>query len=116
LDIESGETAFTFSPEIVGELLSYQQAGFSGGIKDFFVPQPFFMSPLVQLCKSDQNLSLLVQSTGLVSLLIDALLLDLNHCRKDLDDSVKAAIQADCERTSSLLLRVVSGSILIDCL
>jgi hypothetical protein len=99
---ESGETEFNFSPEIVGTLLAYLQAGFSGGIKDFYATQPFFMAPLVQLCKSDQNLALLVKNeTGLVSLLVDALLLAPNHCRAGLDESIKSAIQADA--TDSLM-------------
>jgi len=50
---------------------------------------------LLNLCISDVAKQMLLNNTGFISLLIDGLLLDPEHPRRDTDEAVKAAVQRD---------------------
>ena len=57
-----GDDAFVFTAELVDEFLLFCQQGFSGELKQFIQVLLGFLSGVVQLCKSDHNKSLLIQS------------------------------------------------------
>ena len=59
------------------------------------VLQAHFFCSILHLCISDTNKNLLVQSVGLIGLLLDALFLADDHERKDAPDSEKAPAQTD---------------------
>ena len=50
---------------------------------------------LLSLCISDTAKQMLLSTAGFISLLIDGLLLDPEHPRKDTNDAVKTAVQRD---------------------
>ena len=47
------------------------------------------------ICVADANKAMLVQCNALVPLLLDALFLDPEHPRKDMDEKLRAGIQCD---------------------
>jgi DNA-directed RNA polymerase specialized sigma24 family protein len=50
---------------------------------------------LLSLCINDVAKQMLLSNTGFIPLLIDGLLLDPDHPRKDTDDAIKTAVQRD---------------------
>ena len=54
-----------------------------------------FLQPLLHLCISDVNKAMLVQCPALIPAVLDALFLDPEHVRKDMDETVRARIQRD---------------------
>eukprot|EP01048_Picozoa_sp_COSAG05_P011560 COSAG05_NODE_1097_length_5894_cov_2.299741_4_plen_492_part_00 len=90
------EGVFAFTQEIVDDFLSFVSAILSGNAAPFIELTGSFLMPVVNLCISDLNKSLMVRSSGLLPLLLDALLLNPGHVRAERDsEEVKAAIQAD---------------------
>ena len=89
------ETAFTFSQDSVDEIMIIQKNMFSGELAPYVQPPAHYLTPVVHLCISDANKIFLVRGKGLLPLLLDGLLLEPDHVRKDHPANIKAAIQAD---------------------
>jgi hypothetical protein len=97
--------SFEFSQEIIENSLANTQAQLSGVLSRYMPNlQAHWFRPVVHLCISDINKALLVRSSNLLPLLIEALFLDPAHERKDVNDrtapadslrAAKAPIQTD---------------------
>ncbi len=87
---------FAFDQAMIDGVIHDKLTYFSGA-KSGFLPQlpPFFLRPLVHLCVSDVNKRLLVQSSDLVRLLTEGLLVAPQHERHTQDEPIKAAVQQD---------------------
>lgn len=109
---------FSFTHQMINDVLAQLGDTITGHIRPFFpVLPPHFVRPALHLCISgtppflkavcngcerlcvcwaaDTNKALLVQSAGLIPLLIDSCFWAENHPRKDADDLEKAPIQND---------------------
>lgn len=92
---EEHSGGFEFTQTMVDNFLANTQDIFSGHLAPYSELSSHWLRALQHLCISDLNKTLLCQCPKTVPLLIDLLLLDVNHCRKDVDPQIKAAIQAD---------------------
>jgi hypothetical protein len=96
---EEGEDSgdFHFTQTMIDGALVNMKNIFSGSMADFTPVLPtFFLRPVLMLCISDSNKTMLVQSSGLlVQLLLDTLFQGDDHPRKALDEPYRACIQLD---------------------
>jgi len=85
---------FAFTADMLEDTLANLQDCLTGLLVPF-LPElsALWLRPLVHLTISDTNKALLVQSKGLIPLLLDAVFLDEEHARKGAPDSMKAPIQ-----------------------
>ena len=92
------EDGFVFAQETVDDVIAILSDQFSGPLAGWFPICPaHYLTPVHNLCISDANKSLLVKSSRLIQLLLEALFLDPAHARHDTPD--KAPIQqaaAEC--------------------
>jgi hypothetical protein len=92
------EDGFVFAQETVDDVIAILSDQFSGPLAGWFPICPaHYLTPVHNLCISDANKSLLVKSSRLIQLLLEALFLDPAHARQDTPD--KAPIQqaaAEC--------------------
>ena len=73
-----------------------REKAFPCSLRLYFALIPHWLKPILELCKSDANKTLLVQSPSLLPLLLTALFLEADHPRKeDVDQALQAAIQTD---------------------
>ena len=73
-----------------------REKAFPCSLRLYFALIPHWLKPILELCKSDANKTLLVQSPSLLPLLLTALFLEADHPRKeDADQALQAAIQTD---------------------
>ena len=92
------ESKFTFTVDMVNSSLHHIKQGFSGSAAPWYQPTAHMCRPVLNLCVSDHNKTLLIQSPALIPLLLEMLLLDPTHQRQTdgtMPDAVKAAVQAD---------------------
>eukprot|EP01050_Picozoa_sp_SAG11_P000974 SAG11_NODE_38_length_21705_cov_24.667453_12_plen_606_part_00 len=97
---EGGHGEFRFTQEMIENVLSERLTVFSGGAARFNpVLPPILIRCVVQLCISDANKTLLLQSAEPIKLITEALLLDPQHIRNhgalDQSEDTKGAIQRD---------------------
>eukprot|EP01043_Picozoa_sp_COSAG02_P044766 COSAG02_NODE_4029_length_5885_cov_88.549430_4_plen_556_part_00 len=92
---EEHSSGFEFTQTMIDNFIVNTQDIFSGQLAPYFELSSHWLRALQHLCVSDLNKNLLCKCSKTVPLLLDMLLLDLNHCRKDVDLQIKAAIQAD---------------------
>ena len=90
------EDGFEFSEQQINLVLAVSQGSFDGDLHMYVAKTPHFLKPIVALCISDANKTLLVKSSALlVPLLLSTLFLEADHILSDLDRDIKAAIQTD---------------------
>ena len=92
---EEGGGGFDFTQPMIDSLLTSQTDTFSGTLAPYFAAFLHWGRAMQHLCISDVNKALLVECPLTVPLLLEMLLLDPDHFRKDTDAHIKAAIQAD---------------------
>ena len=87
---------FEFTQEVVDSLVKGTRSYLSGDMSPICPILPnFFFQIWTHLCISDRNKNLLICSPDLTEMLIEALLLDPQHCRQNQEDCVKQHIQMD---------------------
>ena len=88
--------SFEFSESVIESILHCLFSCFSGSMAEFNPDlTPYFLSPVVFLCISDENKKPLLRCPTLLPLLMEAFLLDPGHMRQTQAEAVKAAIQRD---------------------
>ena len=110
-----GETgAFTFTQSMVDAALGVLHVCFSGEVAQFWpsLPSSYF-KPVHDLCISDKNKEMLLQSPKLISCLLDHLFLDPNHPRRSLPQQVQESVQADAADALLQLSLVEQGRMLL---
>ena len=112
---EEGGGGFQFNQELIDEVVSHQACWLTGDLVLFFPAlHAYFLRPLVHLCISDANKAMLVQSAALIPALLDALFLDPEHPRKDMDETLRAGIQRDGAECLLQLALFESGKELLE--
>ena len=91
------------------------EAYLTGSLAPLFPTLPaYFLRPLVHLCISDTNKAMLVRSDALIPTLLDALFLDPEHPRKDMEEALRAGIQSDGAECLLQLALVEPGKELLE--
>ena len=107
---KSEDSDFKFSQNMIDVAVTNTSQHF-GGLMAPVMPTlpPFFFRPILHLCVSDENKTLIVQSPELIALLTEALLLDGGHVRAKQDAQTKAAIQQDAAECFLWLAQFLPG-------